>query len=138
MDSLKMDNLKVLASYIFQAGTIILGNLNLIKKMEEVYINGQGNSQIFMKASLLKVKEMEEVHFGGLMEVGMKDNLEMEFKVVMVFYIETVVLFNMKDHGIMVCLMEKVFSSFKMDRSMKAPLNKISFMETVYFTKMIQ
>lgn len=138
MDSLKMDNLKVWANYIFRAGTIILDNLNLIKKMEEVYINGQGNSQIFMKASLSRVKEMEEVHFGGLMEVGMKDNLEMEFKVVMVFYIETVVLFNMKDHGIMVCLMEKVSSSFKMDRSMKVPLNKISFMETVYFTKMIQ
>lgn len=81
---------------------------------------------------------MEEGHFGGLMEVGTKGNLEMEFKVAMVFYIETVVLFNMKDPGIMVCLMEKVFSSFKMDRNMKAHSNKISFMAMVYFIKMIQ
>jgi hypothetical protein len=106
--------------------------------MEGVYINGQASNQIFMKASLLKVKEMEEAHFGGLMEVGTKGNLEMECKVDMVFYIETVVLSNMKDHGIMVCLMEKVFSFSKMDRSMKVPLNKISFMVMVYFIKMIQ
>lgn len=52
MDSLKMGNFKVWASYIFRVGTTILDSLNLIRKMVGVYINGQVNSQIFMKASL--------------------------------------------------------------------------------------
>jgi|LakMenE01Jun11ns_1017448.scaffolds.fasta_scaffold9662366_1 hypothetical protein len=81
---------------------------------------------------------MVEVHFGGQMEVGMKVNLEMVYKVVMVYYTEMEELLNIKVLGIMVCLMAKVHNSLKMDKNMKVHSKKINFMEMVYFIKMIQ
>ena len=81
--------------------------------MEEVCINGQENNLIYMKVSLWKEKEMEEAHFGGQMEAGMKDSLEMEYKVVMVSYIEMEELWNMKVLGIMVCSMVKELNILK-------------------------
>ena len=106
--------------------------------MEEECINGQENSLIFMKVSSWKGKETEEVLFGGLMEVGMKDSSEMVFKAAMVFFIGKGGTDNTKVHGIMEWLMEKVFSILKMDKSMKELLNRINSMERAYFTKMIQ
>jgi len=72
------------------------------------------------------------------MEVGMKVNLEMVYKVVMVYYTEMEELLNIKVLGIMVCLMAKVHNSLKMDKNMKVHSKKINFMEMVYFIKMIQ
>lgn len=51
-ESLKTASLKVWESYISPVEIIILVNLSSIKKMEEAYINGQANNQIFMKDSL--------------------------------------------------------------------------------------
>jgi hypothetical protein len=72
------------------------------------------------------------------MEVGMKVNLEMVYKVVMVYYIEMEELLNIKVIGIMVCLMGKEHNSLKMDKNMKVHSKKINFMEMVFFIKMIQ
>lgn len=105
--------------------------------MEEDFINGQENNLIYMKDSLLKVKEMGEELSGGLMEVGIKDNLEMEYKVVTGYYIEMVDMLNIKDLGIMVCLMEKVHNSFRMVKNIKVHSSKINSMEMVYSIKMI-
>lgn len=77
-------------------------------------------------------------HSGGQMEAGMKDNLEMEYKVVMVSYIEKVGINNMKDHGTMVCLMVRELNSFKMVKNIKELSSKINSMEKVYSTRMIQ
>jgi hypothetical protein len=106
--------------------------------MEEAYINGQESNLIYMKVNLSKAKEMVEVHFGGQMEVGMKVNLGMVYKVVMVYYTEMEELLNIKVLGIMVCLMAKEHNTSKMDKNMKVHSNKINFMEMVYFIKMIQ
>lgn len=133
-----MVNFKEWENFIFQVETIISENSNLIKKMEEDYTSGQAKSQIYMKGSLSKEREMEEVLSGGLMEAGMRVSLEMEFKVDMVYFIETVVMFSMKDLGTMECLMERVLNSLKMDRNMKVHLNKINSMEMECFIKMIQ
>ena len=51
MDNLKMDNLKDKVNYILLVEIIILGSLNLIKKMEEGYISGQENNQTYIKVS---------------------------------------------------------------------------------------
>lgn len=72
---------------------------------------------------------MEEEPFGGLMEVGIKDSSVEVFKVGMESFIVRRGINNMKVHGIMVFLTEKVHNTLIMDRSMKDPLNKISFME---------
>ena len=80
---------------------------------------------------------MEEEHFGGLMVVGMKVNLDKVYKVDMVLYLGKEGINNIKDLGIMECLMEKEFNILKMDNALKVHLNKINFMEMVYFIKMI-
>lgn len=106
--------------------------------MEEVYISGLENNLIYMKDNLSKEREMEEEHFGGLTEAGMKGNLEMEFKVVTVSCIEMEGILSMKVLGIMVCLMVKVLNSLRMEKNIKDHLKKISSMEMVYSIKMIQ
>lgn len=105
--------------------------------MEGDYTNGQENNPIFMKDSLLKVKEMEEVLSGGLMEVGMKGNSEMVSRVVMEYFIEMVVMLNMKVHGITVCLMVKALNSSRTDKNTKALLSKTNSMEMEFSIKMI-
>ena len=105
--------------------------------MEEDYINGLENSQICIKVNLWKEKGTEEEHFGGLMEAGIKANLEMESKADMEFCIVMEDMLNMKDLGIMECLMEKGHSFLRMDKSMKGLSNKINFTEMVYSLKMI-
>lgn len=106
--------------------------------MEGDYTNGQESNPIFMKDSLLRAKEMEGVLSGGLMEVGMKDNSEMVSKVVMEYFIEMVVMLNMKVHGIMVCLMVKVLNSSRTDKNIKALSSKTNSMEMEFSIRMIQ
>ena len=106
--------------------------------MEEDYINGQENNLIYMKDNLWKEKETVEEHFGGLTVVGIKVNLEMEYRVDLEHYLEKEDKNNTKDIGIMECLMEKDYNFFRMDKNMKVLLNKINFMVMVYFIKMIQ
>ena len=106
--------------------------------MEGDYTNGQESNPIFMKDSLLRAKEMEGVLSGGLMEVGMKDNSEMVSKVVMEYFIEMVVMLNMKVHGIMVCLMVKVLNSSRTDKNIKAPSSKTNSMEMEFSIRMIR
>jgi hypothetical protein len=67
---------------------IILGSLKLIKRKEEVNIDGQENNQICIKANFLKGNAMEEALFGGLMAVGMKVNFEMVYRVDMGFFVK--------------------------------------------------
>ena len=81
---------------------------------------------------------MEEVHFGGPMEVGIRGSLEMEYRVVMEHYLEMEDIKNMKGIGIMGCSMEKAFNSLKMVKSMKEHLKRTSSMEMEYSTKMIR
>lgn len=138
MENLKMDSLKVWENYILPAGTIISESLNLIRKMEGVYINGQESSQIYMKESSWREKEMVVELSGGQMGAGMKDSLEMVFKVVMVHFIEKVDINNMKDLGTTECLMVKAPSSSKTDKNMKEHSKKINSMDKVSSTKMIQ
>lgn len=138
MVNLRMANFKEWDSFTLQVEIIILVNLNSTKKMEEGYISGRENSQIFIKENLLKEREMEEEHFGGLMVVGMKGSLEMEFKAGMEFYIEKEVILSIKDHGIMECLMEKALNSFRMDKNIKVLLNRINSTEMESSIKMIQ
>ena len=59
--------------------------------MDEELIIGQENNQMFMKVNLKVEKDMEEEHFGGLMEVGMKDNLNKVFNLDVVVFIDKVV-----------------------------------------------
>ena len=48
----KMDNFKDQDNYISIVVIITQDNLNLIRKMEEDYINGQENNLIYMKDNL--------------------------------------------------------------------------------------
>lgn len=89
MVSSKMGSWKEWENFIFLVGIITSVSLNSTKKMGEVCINGQENNRIFMKESSWREKETEEAHFGGLMEAGMKANLEMVCRVVMEFYTTT-------------------------------------------------
>ena len=133
-----MDNFKVQVNFIFLQETTIQDNLKWIKKMVEVYINGQVKSQIHMKDNLKQEKEMEEELFGGQMEVNIKVNLNKVFKVDKEFYLERVDIKNMKVFGIMECLMEKEFNISRMGRDMKEHLRKINSMEMEYFINKIQ
>jgi hypothetical protein len=110
----------------------------LIKNKAAESIIGQAKKVMSMKDNSKQVKEMEGEHFGGVMEVGIKDNLGMESKVAGVFYIVKVVTDNMKEIGITECLMEKVFNTLKMAKGMKEHLKKINSMVKEYFIKMIQ
>ena len=137
-DSLSMDNWKVKANCIFLLEIIMLVSLSLIKSRAEVFIDGLAKSRMFIKVSLSLVREMEEEHFGGLMEVGMKETSKMVFNVALVLYIVRVVLANTRVFGRMVCLMVKVFNTLTMDNDMKDTSKRINSMERVYFTKMTQ
>ena len=106
--------------------------------MEGDSINGQANSPISMKDNLWKGREMEEEHFGGLMEVGTRDNSETESRVGMVFFIVKEDTENMKDLGIMECLMGREFNILKTDKNTKEPLKRINSMEKESSTKMTQ
>ena len=105
--------------------------------MGEGFINGQANNQISMKESSSKEKEMEEAHFGGLMVVGMKDNLEMASKVDMACYIGMEAMWSMKAPGTTACLTEKVRNSLKMGRNTKGHLRKINSMGMEFSIKMM-
>ena len=106
--------------------------------MEEDYINGQENNLIYMKDNLWKEKETVEEHFGGLTVVGIKVNLEMEYRVDLEYYLDKEDKNNMRDIGIMECLMEKEFNISRMGRDMKEHLRKINSMEMEYFINKIQ
>lgn len=138
LGNLKMGSLKVWENFISSVEIITLENSNLIRKMGGECTNGQGNSLIYIRVSLSKVNEMGEVHSGGLMEVGMKGNLEMEYRAVMGFFIEKAGIFNMKAHGTMECLMVKVPNSLKTAKDTKDHSNKTNFTVMVYFSKKIQ
>lgn len=116
--------------------TIILENSGSIKKREGVFTIGLEKRAMFMRDNLKQANAMVKELFGGVMVVGMRVSSEMVCKVAGEFYIVKVVIDNTKETGIMECLMAKVFSILKMASDIKAPLNKISSMETVYFTKM--
>lgn len=137
MESSKMVSWKGWESYIFQVETITSGSLNSIRRMGEGFINGQANNQISMKESSSKEKEMEEAHFGGLMVVGMKDNLEMASKVDMACYIGMEAMWSMKAPGTTACLTEKVRNSLKMGRNTKGHLRKINSMGMEFSIKMM-
>jgi hypothetical protein len=81
---------------------------------------------------------MVEAHFGGLMVVGIRVNLETEFRVDMESYIEMEVMFNIRDLGITECLMEKAPNSLKMDKNIKVPLNRTNSTGMVFSTRMIR
>ena len=68
----------------------------------------------------------------------MKVNLETVSKVVMASYIGKEDTDNMKDHGIMECLMEKVFNTLKMDKNTKELSKRINSMDKAFSIKMIQ
>ncbi len=74
---------------------------------------------------------------GGQMEVGTKDNFEMECRVDLEFCIEMEGILNMRGLGIMECLMEKELSISKMGKSMKDLLNRTNSMVMGYFIKTI-
>lgn len=105
--------------------------------MEEEHIIGQENNQTYMKVNLKVEKDMAEVLFGGLMEVGMKASSNKECKVDMDAYIEKEEINNMKVLGIMECSMVKVFNFLKMVNVLKVHSNKINSMVMEFFTKMI-
>ena len=54
-----MDNFKVQVNFTFQQEITIQDNSKWIKKMVEVYINGQVKSQIHMKDNLKQEKELK-------------------------------------------------------------------------------
>ena len=111
---------------------------DLIKNKAAEYIIGLEKKVMCMKDNLKLEKETEKEHSGGVTEAGMKDNLETEFNLDGEFYIERVDIDNMKEIGIMVCSMEKVFNTLKMDKDMKELLNKINSTDRVYSIKMIR
>lgn len=124
-------------SYIFQVETTTSGSSNSIRRMGEGFISGQANNRISMKESLSKEREMEEARSGGLMAVGMKDNLEMASKVDMECYIGMEAMWSTKAPGITACLTEKERNSSKMGRNTKGHLRKINSMAMVFSIKMI-
>lgn len=136
MEIFIMDNLRAKANYILPLEIIILDSLGLIKNKAAEYIIGLVNRVTFMKESLKLVREMERELFGGAMEVGMKVNLEMDYKVDGEFYIVKVVIVNTRATGIMVCSMEKGYNTFRTASGMRVPSNKTNSMEKVYFIKM--
>lgn len=78
---------------------IIQVNLNQIKKMEEEYLDGLENNQMFIKVNLNKVDDMEKELFGGRMEQNMLENSNKEIKLALGHYIELEIQFNIKETG---------------------------------------
>lgn len=138
MDSSIMASCKVKVSCILLLVTIILDNLDLIKNKEEVFIIGLVKRVMFMRESLKQVNAMEGEPSGGVMEVGMRVNSEMEFKVDGECFIEKEVTENMKATGTMECLTVKVHNTSKTEKDMKEHLNRTSSMEMVSSIKMIR
>ena len=133
-----MVNLRDKVSCTFLLGITMLVSSNLIKSREGVFIDGLGNSRMFIKVNLSQVKEMEEEHSGGQMAAGMKETSKTVFNVALVLYIVKEVLGNMKESGRMVCLMVKESSILITDNVMKVTLRRINSMVRVYFIKMTQ
>jgi len=138
MDNFIMVNWRVKDSYILQLEIIISANLDLIKNKGGVFIIGLGKRVMFMKESLKLGNEMEGEHFGGVMEVGMRVNLEMVCKVDGECYIERVVIESMRAIGTMECLMVKVSNTSRTDKDMRGHLNRTNSMEMVSSIKMIR
>ena len=130
------DNLKVKVNCISQQEITIWVNSNSIKNKGEDHTDGLENNKTHMKDSSKEEKEMEEVHFGGLMAVGMKVTLKMVYNVEMEFFIGKVVIQNIKESGKMECFKEKVFNSLIMEKDTKVYSRKISFMEMESSIKM--
>ncbi len=93
---------------------------------------------MFMRENSNPEREMAGEHFGGLMAVGTKDNLEMECKAGQVYFIEKEETSSTKEIGIMGCLMEKVLNTLKTDKGTKAVSKRTNSMETGSSTKTIQ
>ena len=134
-DSSKTDNLKEWENSIFQVETTILANLSLIKKMAEACTSGQAKSPTSMKVSSWKARGMEEEHFGGLTEVGMRASLGMGFRVDLEHCIEMEDTNSTRVIGTTVCLTARGFNTLRTVRSMRARLRRTSSMETEYFTR---
>ncbi len=138
MDNFTMVSCRVKDSCILQLGTIILGNLDSIKNKEEVFITGLVRRVMFMRESLKLGNAMEEELSGGVMEVGMRANSEMVFKVDGGYFIDREVTGSMRAIGTMECLTVKVHNTSKTEKDMREHLNRTSSMETVSFIKMIR
>ncbi len=95
--------------------------------MEEAYTDGMENNIIYIKDNLNQGEEMGEALFGGKMDPNIAANFQMGNKLVLEYYIELAIIFNMKEVGLMECSMEKGYNILKMDRGMKDSLNKTSF-----------
>ena len=76
-----MGNLRGRDNYILPQEIIILDNLDLIKNKAAEYIIGLVKRAMFTKVSSRLVREMEREPSGGVMEVGIKGNLETGYKV---------------------------------------------------------
>jgi len=77
MENSTMGNWKDKENCILQLEIIMLDNLGSTKRKEEEYIIGLERKVTCMRDNSKEEKGMDEVHFGGVMEVGMRDNLEM-------------------------------------------------------------
>jgi hypothetical protein len=66
-------------NFILIVEIIIWEILREIRNKDEVYINGQGNNQIYTKDNLKIAKEMVEVSFGGQMAADIRVISRMEF-----------------------------------------------------------
>lgn len=133
-----MGNYRVKDNSILQQVITMSANSDLIKNKEEEHIIGQESNQMYTKDSLKVEKEMEGVHFGGLMEAGIKVISKTVFNVATESYIEKVEINNMKECGKTECSMARVLNSSITEKDMKVILNKTNFMETVSFIRTIQ
>jgi hypothetical protein len=132
-----MDNCKVKDNCILPQEIIMLASLDLIKKKVGDRIIGRERSQMCMKDSLREESEMEEEHFGGQMEVGMKVISRMEFKADLEYCIDKEETSNIRVFGIMACSMEKEFNTLIMVRDTRVVSSRISSMGMAFSTKTI-
>lgn len=133
-----MANFRVKESFISQQVIIIWVNLDLIKKKEGEFITGLVNKAMFMKDNLKLVSVMGVELFGGVTEAGTKASLEMGFKVGGEFCTGKEATANMKEIGIMECLMERVLNTSKTARDTRVHSKKISSMVRAFSIKTIQ
>jgi hypothetical protein len=133
-----MDSWKDKENFTSPLETTIWDSSDLIRRRAGESIIGLERRVTYMRGSLRLVSVTEEELFGGVMEVGMRDSLEMVCRVVGEFCIVREGIANMRVTGTTVCLMVRVFSISRMDSDMRALLNRISSMETEYFTRMIR
>jgi hypothetical protein len=137
-DSSIMGNSKVKVNFISQQGIIIWASSGSIRKKEEVYILGLANRATFTKENSRQERGMVKERFGGAMVVGMKETLEMEFKVDGVFSIVREESDSMKETGITACLMVKGPNNTKTANATKAPSKRINSTVKEFSTKMTQ